>query len=97
VRVVLGRRSYEQLEHLADLADLPVNTEARLLLTWGIDLAMRRWDELSTADADDPEPPGVPPGWHQPLLPMVELDADEVRTALDELDLPPTKAELRRQ
>lgn len=85
LRINVGERTYQQLVHLADLADQPVAIEARLLLTWGIDLALRRWEELSGADGTDPQDQVYPDGWHQPTLPMVDLSEEEANRALDEL------------
>lgn len=85
IRICLGDRTYEQLVHLADLADNPVTIEARLLLTWGIDLALRRWEELSAAYGDDGEKTNAPAGWAQPTLPMIEPSADETAEALAEM------------
>lgn len=85
LRINVGERTYQQLVHLADLADQSVAVEARLLLTWGIDLALRRWEELCAGDGDDQPDQPHPAGWSQPTLPMVDLSEEETTRALDEL------------
>lgn len=85
LRLTIGDRVYTQLTYLAELAELEVPTEARLLLQWGIEMALRRWQQLS--QPDDPLPGGTetsaPPAVH--VLPMFPLQETEVSAQMDEV------------
>lgn len=85
IRITLGNRSYEQLVHLADLADQSVAVEARLLLTWGIDLALRRWAELSGTSAEPALHVVEPTVYAPPKLPMHDLTQAETDRAMREI------------
>lgn len=94
LRLNVGQRTYEQLLHLADLADQSVATEARLLLTWGIDMALRRWEDLTGQGPDDPAPEPLPSPWAQPVLPMFDPTPAEVERALAEVRQNPRTIEV---
>lgn len=85
VQITLGGRTFDDLEKLADLAELPIHTEARLLLGWAIDNARARWDRLRPGLF-----PAVPAevadtGYTQPVLPLIEVTPEELEQVLDEL------------